>query len=92
MQQDKAETIAIQALGWLAADQDLFQTFLGASGMNVNDLKEMAADPQFLGAVLDFILMTDSTVTGFCDSAGLGYDMPIDARHSLPGGEMVNWT
>ncbi len=92
MQKERAETVAIQALGWLAGQEDLLGTFLGASGADVSDLKQMAQDSVALGAVLDFILMADAHVTGFCDDAGLPYDLPMQARQFLPGGEMVNWT
>lgn len=92
MQKNQAEAIAIQSLGWLAADQELMRVFLGSSGADVNNLKEMAVDPAFLASVLDFILLDDSTVTGFCDAANLPYETPMRARQSLPGGAEVNWT
>lgn len=42
--------------------------------------------------MLDFLLMDDSWIVGFCDSAGRGYEEPRHARALLPGGEAVNWT
>lgn len=92
MQTEQAESVAIQALGWLAGEEDLLGAFLDASGAAVDDLKIMAQNPEFLGSVLDFILMADAHVTGFCDAAGLAYDLPMQARQFLPGGEVVNWT
>jgi len=53
MQQDSAETIALQALGWLAASDDLLPVFLGATGACEADLRARAAEPEFLGSVLD---------------------------------------
>lgn len=90
--QARAETMAMQALGWLAADDDLFGTFLVATGAGVDEVRARAADPVFLGSVLDFLLMEDATVTGFCDAAGLPYDAPMRARAALPGGDAVHWT
>ena len=92
MNGDQAETVAIQALSWLAGQEELFGSFLNTTGASVNDVRGMAADPVFLGSVLDFILMTDETVTGFCESARLPPETPKQARQFLPGGEMVNWT
>ena len=92
MQGAEAESVAIQALGWLAGEEELLTAFLAASGAGVNDVREMARDPAFLGAVLDFILQSDEHVRGFCDSAGLSYETPMRARQSLPGGAQVNWT
>ncbi len=92
MQESMAETIAIQALGWIAADVELLESFFAISGANINNLKEMAADTEFLVSVLDFVLRDDSTVTGFCDALDLPYDTPMRARQSLPGGADVSWT
>lgn len=92
MTADEAESVAIQALGWIASDPELAGIFLSATGADVNDLRKMAGDPVFLGGVLDFLLQVDSHVTGFCDSVGHSYDTPMRARAVLPGGEAVNWT
>ncbi len=92
MQQDRAELIAVQALGWLAGNDDLLPVFLGATGSNVDDLRAQAGDPAFLGAVLEFLMNDDAWVIGFCDSVGLKYDEPMQARQALPGGAQVHWT
>jgi hypothetical protein len=92
MKQEQAEIVAIQALGWLAEDRDLLGVFLGASGADINDLKQAASDPAFLGSVLDFILMDDSHVIRFCDAVSRPYETPMQARQALPGGAKVNWT
>lgn len=92
MQQEQAQTLAIQALGWLAADDELFTIFLGATGASAQDAAARASDPEFLIAVLDFISMDDAWVTRFCDTIGVSYDTPLRARQSLPGGAEVSWT
>lgn len=89
---DSAETIGLKALAWLASQDDLFGVFLGASGASADDARSRAGDPVFLGSVLDFLLMDDAWVVGFCDAEGLGYDVPMRARVGLPGGEQVSWT
>jgi len=89
---DAAETLALRALAWLAANDDLLPTFLGSTGASEADLRERAGDPAFLGAVLDFLMMDDAWVIGFCDSAVIPYDQLMQARMALPGGEQVNWT
>jgi len=92
MRQDEAEMVAVRALGWLAANDDLMPVFLGATGASVEDLRAHASDPAFLGSVLDFLAMDDAWIVAFCDAAGLGYDTPMQARGALPGGEQVHWT
>jgi hypothetical protein len=90
--QDTAEALALEALGWLAGNDDLLPVFLGASGASLDDLRTRAAAPDFLGAVLDFILMDDAWVIAFCDTAGRAYTEVAAARAALPGGQQVNWT
>ena len=92
MQQEAAEIVAIQALTWLAADDEMLQSFLGATGAGVDDLRDRAQDVAFLGAILDFLLINDDWVIGFCDANGLPYSAPMSARQCLPGGEAINWT
>lgn len=90
--QEHAETVALQALGWLAGNEDLFPVFLGATGASVNDLATSAGQPAFLASVLDFLLMDDAWVMAFCEAENLRYEVPMQARASLPGGEQINWT
>lgn len=90
--QEAAETLALQALAWLAGNDDLFPVFLGATGASASDIAADAGKPAFLGSVLDFVLTDDAWVTAFCDAASLSYDAPMLARMALPGGEQINWT
>lgn len=89
---DWAETIGLQALAWIAAEDTVLPLFLAAGGLELQDLRARAGDPVLSGAVLDFILMDDGWVVSFCDAAGLGYDRPLAARQALPGGEVTHWT
>lgn len=90
--QETAETLALQALSWLAGNEDLLPVFLGSTGASEADLRTQAGDPVFLGAVLDFVMMDDAWVVAFCDTHALPYDRIMQARAALPGGEQVNWT
>lgn len=89
---DAAETLALQALGWLVGQDDLLPVFLGATGASESDLREEAGNPAFLGSVLDFLLMDDAWVIAFCDAGALPYDRVMQARAMLPGGEQIHWT
>ncbi len=92
MQQDLAEKIGLEALAWIAGQDDLLSVFLGASGASVDDLKANAQSPDFIGSILDFLLMDDAWVVGFCDHGGHPYDTPMRARAALPGGAVTHWT
>ena len=89
---EAAETLALQALAWLSANDELMPVFMGSTGVSVDDLKTQAADPAFLASILDFITMDDQWVIAFCDALKLEYTAPMMARQVLPGGEQVNWT
>ena len=91
-EQESAETLAIQALGWIAAQDDLFPVFLGATGSSEADAKTRAGDPEYLGSVLDFLLMDDAWIVAFCDAVNRPYSDPMAGRAALPGGEAVHWT
>ena len=87
-----SEILALKALGWIIAQDDLRATFMGSSGVAQEDIEARAGDPEFLVSVLDFLCMEDDWVTGFCDAHGYGYADPLAARQALPGGAQVHWT
>jgi hypothetical protein len=92
MQQDSAQILALQALAWLVADDDLLPAFLNATGASLADLRARAGDVDFQGAILDFLMMDDAWVVAFCDQHDLPYTAPQIARAALPGGAPVHWT
>ena len=92
LSQESAEVVGLQALGWMAGNEELLPVFLGATGASEADVRAGATQPAFLGALLDFIMMDDQWVKAFCDSVGLAYEQPMYARMLLPGGDQVHWT
>ena len=64
MQRESAETVGVQALGWLAGNDELLPVFLGSTGASLDDLRAGAGDAAFLGSVLDFVMMDDAWVVG----------------------------
>jgi Protein of unknown function (DUF3572) len=89
---ESAVVLAIQALGWMAADDEVFPQFLAASGIGLGEVRARAADPVFLVAVLDFLMQDDRWVIAFCTAEGHPFTAPQTARAALPGGESLNWT
>lgn len=92
MSPETAEVVALQALAWIVGNDDVRDVFLGASGASVDDLRTRAADVDFQGSVLGFLLMDDQWVIGFCDDHGLDYQTPHMAQQSLPGQGTPHWT
>ena len=92
MSQETAETLGLQCLSWLAGNEDLLPVFRSSTGASGSDLRDRALDPEFLGSVLDFVMMDDAWVIAFCDTLSLPYDRLVQARAALPGGATINWT
>jgi Protein of unknown function (DUF3572) len=66
-----AEIVAVQALSFIAGDPDRLGMFLAESGIGPETLRTAAADPHFLGSVLDFVMRDDATVKAFADASKL---------------------
>ena len=92
MDQKQAEIRALSVLAWLVRNEELLPVFLGATGASEDDLRARAGESEFLGSVLDFLMMDDAWVVEYCDGEGLSYDTPMRARQALPGGGDVSWT
>ncbi|QIE55912.1 DUF3572 domain-containing protein [Pikeienuella piscinae] len=87
-----AEILALKAFGWIVADDELAGRFLAASGADPAALRERAADAEFLGFVLDFLLADETALLAFCAANGEKPEAPMRARAALPGGDLPNWT
>lgn len=92
MTPDLAQSTALQALAWILSTDDLAGVFMGTTGASADSMRAQAADPVFLASVLDFLMMDDAWVTGFCDANSYDYMDPMRARQMLPGGDLPNWT
>ena len=87
-----AETLALSALAWLAANDELWPIFMGSTGADATNLRAQARDPEFLAAVLDFILMDDAWITECARALEQKPETLSRARAALPGGAQVHWT
>lgn len=68
---DRAETIALHGLAFLAAQPEEIERFLRNTGLDADDLRQRATDPDVLRAVLEYILAGDATTQGVCAELGL---------------------
>jgi hypothetical protein len=71
MTRERAETIGLDSLAFLAAMPERIERFMHLSGLNAPALRARASDPDFLRAVLDFLLTEDALVADFCKEHGL---------------------
>jgi hypothetical protein len=84
---EAAETLAIQALGFLAEEPERLGAFLSVTGIAHEDIRQAAREPGFLAGVLDHMLGDETLLMAFADSAGLDPASVARARRALGG----NW-
>ncbi|WP_424931206.1 DUF3572 domain-containing protein [Amaricoccus macauensis] len=92
MKTELAKSIAQDALVALTGDPENLSHFLAATGASTDDVRQRFEDEEFLGFVLDFILMSDELVISSASAANVAPERIIVARHALGGGAAPNWT
>jgi len=80
-----AETLALKGLAFLVNSPDDLDRFLAASGAAAASLRQSAEEPEFLAAVMDFLLSNEVLLTRFCQDESLDSKTIHRARHALPG-------
>jgi hypothetical protein len=85
MQSSAAQTLALNALAHLAGDGEILARFLRISGLEPDDLRQRAGDPELLAAVIDFVLSDENLCTGFLAAERIDAKMLHAARRALPG-------
>ena len=81
-----AQTLALQALTFLASDDDRLQRFLNLTGIEPGSLRGLAQDPAGLGAILDYLLGWEPLLLEFAEAEKLPPESITAARRKLPGG------
>ena len=89
---DAAQVMALEALSWVLGRDDLLGNFLNNTGASPQDLAQLAKQPLFLGAVLDFLMEDDQRVIEFCADHSHPLTSVQAARASLPGAQYMHWT
>jgi hypothetical protein len=81
------ETLALQALAFIAGDDDRLERFIGLTGIDHAQLRVLAQNPAGLGAVLDYLLGWEPLLLEFAAAHELKPESIATARRRLPGGE-----
>lgn len=85
MTPDRAEILSLEALGWLAGDEDGLTRFLAASGTDIAALRGGAGQRGTGLAVIEFLLAQEDLVVRFCEDTGAQPQALHLARHVLEG-------
>ncbi|CAA7614793.1 DUF3572 domain-containing protein [Magnetospirillum sp. SS-4] len=82
---EDAETIAIKAMAFIAADEDLMPRFINLTGCDsLDDVRGRLTERAFLGSVLDFVLGNEQTTIAFAQSLSMAPEVTMLARAKLP--------
>ncbi len=92
MNTDRAETIALQALAFMAGDEQALDGFVHSTGLGIGELRAAASNPEILAGVLDYVLQDEAMLLAFCAAAEIRPDEPARARAYLPGGDVPHYT
>jgi hypothetical protein len=82
---DSARSLAVSALAFIAADSDRLNRFLSLTGLGPDNLRTAAADPAFLGSVLDYLVGDEALLVEFAADAGLKPEAVARAHAVLRG-------
>ena len=82
---EAAETLAIQALSFIAEEPERLNGFLNATGLTPDRLRESANGSDFLAGVLEHMLADESLLMAFADSATIDPADIARARGALGG-------
>ena len=85
MTRELAESVAIQALGFIAEEPDRLGRFLALSGLGPESLRAAAQEPNFLLGVLDHLASDDALLRDFAGQRDLAPEDVAMARDLLAG-------
>lgn len=78
-----AETLAIDALSFIAADPGVLGQFAAVTGHTPATIRAEIAAPEFLTGILDFLLGDESLLLVFASHQGIAPHDVVAARHAL---------
>jgi hypothetical protein len=88
---ETAETLAIQAFGFLAEEPERLGAFLATTGIEPTAIRAAAKQPDFLAGVLEHMLGDEILLIAFADRAGIDPSSVAQARQVLGRALGGNW-
>jgi Protein of unknown function (DUF3572) len=84
---EAAESLAIQALNYLATEPERLSRFLALSGLDPGSIRTAASESGFLAGVLAHLGQDESLLVAFAAEAGVTPAEVDRARRLLAGGD-----
>jgi hypothetical protein len=85
MPRELAETVAIQALSFIAGEPQRLDHFLALTGLQPESLRAAAGEPNFLLGVLDYVAGNEPLLRDFATEREIEPDIVTRARDVLAG-------
>lgn len=70
-QSEAAETLALQALGFIASDPARLADFIALTGITAEDLRQRAGHADVMAAALGQLMQDEAGLLMFCANAGI---------------------
>jgi hypothetical protein len=86
MNREAAEALGVDALVFLAADEDRLDRFLALTGLAPGDLRALSASPGFLAGVIDHLMTDERLLVAFAEEHRLDPMTIARASALLNGG------
>jgi hypothetical protein len=83
MDRARAESLAVEALGFLSGSPERLVRFLEATGMRPDTLRAAAQSSGFLAGLMDYIAQDEALLLAFAEEAGVKPEGVMRARHLL---------
>jgi hypothetical protein len=80
---DQAATLALKVLVYLVNFESDMSRFMELSGATPGNLRDRVDEPEFLAALLDFLLTHEQLLVRFCDETLIDARAVHMARHVL---------
>lgn len=88
MNGESAETVALEALAYLAADERRLGALLAQAGWTLAELRAQAQEPYVLAGILDFLVAHEPFLVGFCEERAYTPNQVESARRVLSATEL----
>lgn len=85
MTRESAETVAIEALAFIAGEPERLDRFMALTGLGSESLRKAAKEAGFLLGVLDHVMADDRLLVEFATQYDMTPERVVQARERLAG-------
>ena len=80
---EQAESVAVEAFSFVGGDEERLSRFPEVTGLRPETIRQAAAAPGFLGAVLDHVASDEALLLALARTLGTKPERIMEARHTL---------